>query len=121
MEKENEQFNSSFIQLVLGLQSTAWMALGKTANPRTGKSEVNLDLARDSIDTLLMLKEKTKGNLTETEKGFMENSMQDLEMNYITVSKIEDAKKSEKADDQKATEPAKEKEEEQEEKEPSKP
>ena len=62
------------------------------ANPHTGKTEVNLDMARDSIDTLLMLKEKTKGNLTGPEKSFIENSMQDLELNYIGVSKTENNK-----------------------------
>ncbi len=82
-----EKFNQHFIQLVIGLQTTAWMALGKQINPQKGKAEVNLELARDSIDTLLMLKEKTMGNLTETEKGILENSMQDLELNYIEVSK----------------------------------
>jgi hypothetical protein len=87
MDKKNEEFNQYFIQLVLGLQSTAWMALGKQINPTTKKTEINLDLARDSIDTLLMLKEKTKNNLTETEKGILENAMQDLELNFIEVSK----------------------------------
>jgi hypothetical protein len=70
------------------------VSLGKVMNPTTGKAEVNLELARDSIDTLLMLKEKTKGNLTETEKGLLENSMQDLELNYVEVAKNEVTKQS---------------------------
>ena len=99
--KENEsgnkeQFNQYFLQLVLGLQGTAWMALGKQMNPMTGKSEVSLDMARDSIDTLLMLKDKTKGNLTGVEKGLLENAMQDLELNFIEVSKEEEKKGKDK-------------------------
>lgn len=92
MEKENQEFNQHLIQLALGLQSTAWIALGKVANPHTGKIEINMDMARDSIDTLLMLKEKTKGNLNEMEKSFLENSMQDIELNYIEVIKQQETK-----------------------------
>ena len=80
---KNEHFNEAFIQLVIGLQSTAWIALGKVENPRTKKIEKNLPLARESIDTLLMLKEKTKGNLNETEKGILEQPLQQLELKYI--------------------------------------
>jgi len=79
--------NQKLIELAIGLQSTAWIALGKVANPATGKVEVNLPLARDCIDTLLMLKEKTKGNLNEAEQAILENTMQDLEINYVEVSK----------------------------------
>ena len=91
-----EEFNQYFVQLIIGLQSAAWMALGKVMNPATGKTEINLELAKDSIDALLMLKEKTKGNLTETEKGLLENSMQDLQLNYIEVSKEEGHKETNK-------------------------
>ena len=87
MTKKNEPFNEAFIQLVIGLQSTAWIALGKVENPRTKKVEINLPLARESIDTLLMLKEKTEGNLNETEKGILEQPLQQLELNYIEESK----------------------------------
>jgi len=87
MTKKSEPFNEAFIQLVIGLQSTAWIALGKVENPRTKKVEKNLPLARESIDTLLMLKEKSKGNLNETEKGILEQPLQQLELNYIEESK----------------------------------
>jgi hypothetical protein len=92
---EKEEFNQQLIQLIIGLQSTAWMALGKQMNPLTKKTEVNIDLAKDSIDTLLMLKEKTKGNLTEVEKEILEGAMQDLEINFVDVKKSEELKKTE--------------------------
>ncbi|MBD3164592.1 DUF1844 domain-containing protein [Candidatus Woesearchaeota archaeon] len=101
MEEKRQDFSQHFIQLVIGLQSTAWMAMGKQMNPQTGKQEVNLDLARDSIDTLLMLREKTKGNLTETEKGILENAMQDLELNFIETSKKEGKPKVKKQTEEK--------------------
>ena len=109
-QKTDEQpdFNQHFIQLVIGLQSTAWITLGKVQNPRTGKQEVDLAMARDSIDTLLMLKDKTKGNLTETEKGMLENSMHDLEMNFIEVSKVEGNKPKEPVADKEENKETKE-------------
>lgn len=100
MEEKTPEFNQNLIQLIWGIQSTAWMALGKQMNPMTGKEEVNLDLAKDSIDTLLMLKEKTKGNLTEAEKVFMDNSMADLELNFIDMkNKAEKEKKENKTEE----------------------
>ncbi len=77
--------NHKLVELAIGLQSAAWMALGKVANPATGKAEVNLPLARDCIDTLLMLKEKTKGNLTQEEQTIIEHTLSDLEINYVEV------------------------------------
>ncbi len=107
MEEKNEitkqDFNEHLIQLIIGLQSTAWMAMGKQMNPMTGQTEVNIDLAKDSIDTLLMLKEKTKGNLTETEKIILENSMQDLELNFVEVLKAKDKSAIEKSEEKKET------------------
>jgi uncharacterized protein DUF1844 len=103
-----EEFNQHLLQLVIGLQSTAWIAMGKQMNPNTGKSEVNLDLARDSIDTLLMLKEKTKGNLTETEKSVLENAMQDLELNFIELSKKQDNEGNSKEENEEEKEGKKE-------------
>ncbi len=104
MSKENEEFNQYFLQLVLGLQSSAWMGMGKTMNPATRELKVDLNMARDSIDTLLMLKEKTKGNLTQTERGLLENAMQDLELNFIEVTKKqeeEQRKQSEQKEEKK--------------------
>ncbi len=72
-----------FFQLVLGLQSAAWMMLGKVANPMTGKVEKNLEGAKLNIDLLLMLQEKTKGNLTGDEEEFLANAIQQLQVNYV--------------------------------------
>jgi hypothetical protein len=90
---KSEEFNQYFIQLVWGLQSTAWIGMGKTINPSTGKETVDLEMARDAIDTLLMLKEKTKGNLAPMESTMIEHCMQDLEINFIDVMKKEGEKK----------------------------
>lgn len=73
-----------FFQLVLGLQSSAWMLLGKIANPMTGKIEKNLEAAKSTIDTLIMLKEKTKGNLKKEEEELINGALQQLQINFIS-------------------------------------
>jgi hypothetical protein len=77
------EYESEFMQLVMGLQGSAWMLLGKIANPVTGKQEKHLDGARSVIDTLLMLKEKTKGNLSKAEDSLLNSSITQLELNYV--------------------------------------
>ena len=54
-----------FVNLVLIFQGAAMQQMGKIANPLTGKVERNLEQARFSIDTLAMLREKTRGNLSD--------------------------------------------------------
>lgn len=81
--EEKEKFDSMFMQLIIGLQSSAMMLLGKVANPITGKVEKNLEAAKATIDTLLMLKEKTKGNLTKVEEDYLGNTINQLQINYV--------------------------------------
>jgi hypothetical protein len=83
MVDENELNDILFMQLILGLQSSAWMLLGKVANPITGKEERNLEAAKATIDTLLMLKDKTKGNLSKNEDDLLSNILQQLQLNYV--------------------------------------
>ena len=80
---EDKSYESEFLQLVLGLQSSAWMLLGKIANPISGKQEKNLEAAKGIIDTLIMLKEKTRGNLSKTEESLLGSAIQQLEVNYV--------------------------------------
>lgn len=80
---EKEKFEAIFMQLVMGLQGSAMMLLGKVANPITGKIEKNLDAARATIDTLMMLKEKTKGNLGKVEEDYLNNTISQLQLNYV--------------------------------------
>ena len=76
-------YESQFLQLVMGLQSSAWMLLGKIQNPLSGKIEKNLEAAKATIDTLVMLREKTKGNLSKTEIGLLDSAIQQLQLNYV--------------------------------------
>jgi len=75
-----EIFFSTFLY---SLGSAALIALGVAPNPVTGKIEKNLDLARQNIDLLALIKEKTKGNLTPEEQSLLDNLLYDLRMRYV--------------------------------------
>ena len=80
---DEKYFQLQFIQFVLGLQQGAWMSLGKIQNPLTGKIEKNLNHVMAIIDTLLMIKEKTKGNLSKEELHLLDNTLSQLQINYV--------------------------------------
>ncbi len=81
-EKKKEELNYQFVSLVFSLQQAAMAQLGKIANPATGKMEKNLVQAKATIDMLEMLKEKSKGNLTDTEQKIVLNTLDNLYLNY---------------------------------------
>jgi hypothetical protein len=85
-----------FIQLVLMFHTAAMQQMGKLQNPITQKIERDLDQARFSIDMLEMIQNKTKNNLSENEKKFLEHTLFELRMNYVDeMSKEEQKKKQE--------------------------
>ena len=72
-----------FIQLLLIFHQNALMAMGKLKNPVTDKIERDLAQAKQSIDMLEMLKDKTKGNLNDQESRMLEHFLTDLRLNYV--------------------------------------
>ena len=72
-----------FLQLVLGLQQSAMIGLGKLMNPITRKIEKNLDVARETIDTLEAIEVRTRGNLEPDEERVLRQVLTDLRMNYV--------------------------------------
>lgn len=76
-----------FMQLVLGLQQSGMITLGKLMNPMSRKIEVHLDLARDTIDTLAGIEARTRGNLEEDEARVLRQVLTDLRMNYVDAVK----------------------------------
>ena len=79
----NDIFQQMFVQLVVQNQQIAMIAMGKILNPVTNKVEKNLEYAKVSIDTLDMLAEKTKGNLTDMEKNFLDEAIKEVKLNYV--------------------------------------
>ena len=78
----------NFTSLIFSLSSTALFHLGEIPDPQTGKKEKDLPLAKHAIDTIAVLKEKTKGNLTEEEQKFVENVLTDVRWRYVNAAKL---------------------------------
>ena len=72
-----------FMGLCSSLVTQAWMQLGKIKKPMTDKVETDLDAASLTIDMLGMLKDKTKGNISDDESKIIDQSINELRMNYI--------------------------------------
>lgn len=83
-----------FLQLVIMFQTAAYQQMGKVKNPLTDKMEKDLAQAQFSIDMLGMLEEKSKGNLTEEEKKYLELALYELRMNYLDEANKEKESKS---------------------------
>ena len=73
----------TFSTFVLSLSSSVLFHLGEIPDPSTGAKTADLPLAKQTIDILGMLEEKTKGNLTTDEKNLLSNILYDLRMRYI--------------------------------------
>jgi hypothetical protein len=76
-----------FAMFALSLAHSAWVHLGDAPNPVDGQRDVNLSMARQTIDLLAMLQEKTRGNLDGDEERVLEQSLYDLRMRYVEVAK----------------------------------
>lgn len=76
-------YDQLFLQLLYLMHHTAMQELGKVANPVSGELERNLDKAKQAIDMLEMLKEKTKGNLSKELDKTQEMMLSELHLNYI--------------------------------------
>ena len=71
-----------FLDLVSLFGTQSLIALGKLANPATGKAEKNLDAARLFIDLLEMVERKTTGNLTPDEAKVLKATLTDLRLMF---------------------------------------
>jgi hypothetical protein len=78
----------SFGTLVLSLSTSALLHLGVPPEPGEGEpAAVNLPLAQQTIDILEILREKTRGNLDESEAHLLEQVLHDLRMRFIAARK----------------------------------
>ena len=86
-EKETESFQIDFSTFIMSLTSSAFYHLGDMPDPSTGKKEVNLPAVQQTIDMLVMLREKTKGNLKEDEEKLVEQLIYELQVKYVAKTK----------------------------------
>jgi hypothetical protein len=84
---ESGEMTQRFIEFVMMQQQNTALFLGLIPNPQTGKGEVNLDVAKMFIDQLVMIRAKTRGNLTEEELKILNGAISNLQMAFVDVMK----------------------------------
>jgi hypothetical protein len=77
----------NFSAFVISLSTQALMHLGEIANPMSGKVEVDVPVAKQMIDILAMLKDKTRNNLNASEDRLVDDILFDLRMKYVEAVK----------------------------------
>lgn len=77
----------NFSTFVVSLNASALMHLGLMEDPVQGGKVKNLELGKQTIDILVMLEEKTRGNLSSEEEKLLKNILYDLRINYVKQSK----------------------------------
>ncbi|MCG8473464.1 MAG: DUF1844 domain-containing protein [Desulfobacterales bacterium] len=75
----------NFSTFIFSLNSSALVHLGKLSAPGVKGKSVNLPLAKQTIDILGMLEEKTAGNLAEDEAKLLKNMLHDLRLMYVKL------------------------------------
>lgn len=79
----------NFLNYVTSLAFQAMVFLGEILNPVTNETEQNLPQAKFVIDTLVMLRGKTKGNLTKKESDMLNATAYELQMKYVELASKE--------------------------------
>lgn len=73
----------NFSAFIFSLSTSALLHLGEVPDPGSGKREKDLPLAKQTIDILGMLREKTRGNLTNEEEKMLDHILADLRWRYV--------------------------------------
>jgi len=73
----------TFSAFIMSLNTSVLFHLGELADPVTGKTTVDFDLARNAIDTLVMFEGKTKGNLSHDEEELLKSIVYDCKIRFV--------------------------------------
>ena len=76
-------FKADFSSFILSLYSSVLVQLGKVEDPITGKKTKNIDIAKQTIDIIAILKEKTEGNLDTEEERLITTLLQELRIAFV--------------------------------------
>lgn len=71
--------------LMMSVASSAAMSLGLAPHPDTGKTETDKQMAKFNIDLLVVIKDKTKGNLSTDESQFLDHVLLDLQTKFLEM------------------------------------
>jgi len=85
--EQGDALKVDFSTFVFSLFSSALIQLGDMADPITGAMEPNFTSAKQTIDIIDILREKTEGNLSEEESKLLENATAELKWKYLDVVK----------------------------------
>jgi Domain of unknown function (DUF1844) len=80
-----KEFEMTFERFLASLYMTAMLQLG-LMHEQGGQPRIDIIGARQTIDTLSLIAEKTKGNLSSTEEAFLQNSLYEVRMAYVEVT-----------------------------------
>lgn len=94
---KDQQDQLLFMMLIQQHQQIGMMGLGKLKNPATDAIERDLASAKYAIDTLSVLEKYTEGNLPKELKGFLDQTLTTLRLNYADEASKKDDSSSEAA------------------------
>lgn len=77
---------ADFTTLVSSIATQALFSMGAMPDPQTGQRYTNLDIARHHIDSLTVLEDKTKGNLTDDENKMLASTLYELRQSYVQIA-----------------------------------
>ncbi|VAX37767.1 hypothetical protein MNBD_UNCLBAC01-1485 [hydrothermal vent metagenome] len=80
----------TFLNYIKSIVMQAMIFLGVSPSPVTSKMEVNLNQAKLLLNTLILLQEKTDGNLTPQESEVLRNAVDELQVKYDEVLRLEE-------------------------------
>ena len=86
-DEKSEAPPVDFATFIISLYSNSVYNLGGHQDPVSGKTSLNLDLAKQNIDLIAVLQKKTKGNLTDEEERLVEHTLYDLRMKFVEATK----------------------------------
>ncbi|MFA9613574.1 MAG: DUF1844 domain-containing protein, partial [Deltaproteobacteria bacterium] len=77
----------NFSTFIFSLNTSTLLHLGEVPDPATGKQQEDLVMAKQTIDLIAMLEEKTRGNLTSDEENLVKHILYDLRLRYVQKAK----------------------------------
>ncbi len=75
-----------FSTFILSLSTSALVHLGELPDPVTNEKGMNLQLAKQTISVIELLKEKTRGNLNEEEEKLIDTVLYDVRLKYVKAA-----------------------------------
>ena len=86
LKREDFLTGLTFSALILSLSTSTLVNLGELPDPLSSEKGINLSLAKQTIGIVEMLKEKTRGNLSQDEDRLINNMLYDLRLKYIATA-----------------------------------